>query len=89
MIRKRVVFKGAVQGVGFRYTTAHLARGYNVTGYVRNLSDGRVELVVEGLVKEIEAFVHEIRQTMIDYIREADVRDEPANGEFARFGIRY
>ena len=46
--RRRVVFSGRVQGVGFRFTCQSLARGFDVAGYVRNLADGRVELVAEG-----------------------------------------
>ena len=46
---KRVLFQGHVQGVGFRYATHGLAQRFAVAGYVRNLADGRVELVAEGL----------------------------------------
>ncbi len=89
MTRKHVYFRGMVQGVGFRYTTAHLAGSYDVGGYVRNLPDGRVELVAEGLVQEVEAFLEAVGQAMMEYIREADVREEAATGEFSGFGIRY
>ena len=47
-VRRRVYFSGRVQGVGFRFTCQSLARGFEVAGYVRNLPDGRVELVAEG-----------------------------------------
>ena len=47
-VRATVQYSGDVQGVGFRYTAVTIARGYNVSGYVQNLSDGRVRLVVEG-----------------------------------------
>ncbi|HIK90432.1 MAG TPA: acylphosphatase [Planctomycetes bacterium] len=45
---KQVLFTGQVQGVGFRWTTSRIAAAYPVTGFVRNLADGRVELVVIG-----------------------------------------
>jgi len=55
--RVTVLYHGRVQGVGFRATVRHLARGYEVTGWVRNLPDGRVELVAEGAKDELEAFL--------------------------------
>ena len=45
---RRIIFHGRVQGVGFRYTTHRIARGFPVTGFVRNLTDGTVELVACG-----------------------------------------
>ena len=57
--RREVLYAGHVQGVGFRYTVQRLARGYSVTGFVRNLSDGRVELVVEGESGEVDGFLEE------------------------------
>ena len=45
---KRVHCRGIVQGVGFRYTMKTVAAGFAVAGYVRNLPDGRVEVVLEG-----------------------------------------
>ena len=50
-----------MQGVGFRYQTKQLAAGYEVIGLVRNLPDGRVELVAEGTVDELKVFVQGIR----------------------------
>jgi acylphosphatase len=60
MQRVTVFYSGRVQGVGFRATVRHLARGYDVTGTVRNLADGRVELVAEGAKAELEAFLEGI-----------------------------
>ena len=54
--RLQVYFSGHVQGVGFRYTVQRLALGFDVTGWVKNLSDGRVEMLVEGERGELEAF---------------------------------
>lgn len=53
-------FTGRVQGVGFRYTVEHIARSFDVTGWVRNLMDGRVEVVAEGSEEELTKFVHTI-----------------------------
>lgn len=62
MIAKRVIFSGRVQGVGFRYTTKDLARGFEVCGWVRNLPEGTVELQVMGEEDEVEAFIKEIAE---------------------------
>lgn len=62
---KRVFYEGRVQGVGFRWTTRKIAQGYDVTGEVRNLSDGRVELRTAGDRDEVEAFLKDIRESVL------------------------
>jgi len=62
MIAKKVFFSGRVQGVGFRYGTKQVAMGFDVTGSVRNLADGRVELCVMGEMDEVNEFLREIRE---------------------------
>jgi acylphosphatase len=57
---RQVYYEGHVQGVGFRYTTKTIAMGFDVTGWVRNLPDGRVELRVAGEDDEVGAFLHEL-----------------------------
>jgi acylphosphatase len=57
MISLQVFYEGHVQGVGFRFTVRHVAKGFNVTGWVRNLADGRVELQVNGEENEVRAFL--------------------------------
>jgi len=87
-VRWHVYFSGHVQGVGFRATTCQIAVGYAVTGYVRNLSDGRVELVVEGKKPELDEFLGQIREQLAHRIS-AEMLDElAANGEFEEFGVR-
>ena len=54
MVRAHAFFSGTVQGVGFRYTASGFARELHLTGWVKNLSDGRVEMVAEGPQKAIE-----------------------------------
>jgi len=65
MKTKRVIYEGRVQGVGFRYTTKDLARGYDVLGTVRNLPDGTVELVVAGEADELADFLRELREESV------------------------
>jgi acylphosphatase len=63
MKRMTAWYSGRVQGVGFRATVRQLACGYDLTGIVRNLPDGRVELVAEGDEKELEAFLRGIAES--------------------------
>lgn len=62
MKTKRVIYEGRVQGVGFRYTAKDLARGYDVIGTVRNLSDGTVELIAAGEAGELAEFLRDLRE---------------------------
>ena len=59
--RMSIFYSGSVQGVGFRYSAKSVAAGFEVTGTVRNLADGRVELIAEGARDELEAFRDAIR----------------------------
>jgi len=89
-VRHRVYYSGRVQGVGFRDTSQRLAQRHAVTGYVRNLADGRVELVAEGDALEVDAFLEAVRQRMHDWIRDIQVVPEPPEDpDFAEFSIRY
>ena len=88
MIRQRIHFFGNVQGVGFRYTTCSMARGFAVTGFVRNRSNGSVELAVEGESDEVERFLESLRERMGNHIDREETITEPASGTFGGFGIR-
>lgn len=63
MISLQVFYEGRVQGVGFRFTVRHIAKGFDVTGWVRNLPDGRVELQVTGNEEEVRAFLDQVAQS--------------------------
>ena len=63
MERMTVYYSGRVQGVGFRATVRYLACGYDVTGSVRNLPDGRVELIAEGTRGELESFLKGVAES--------------------------
>ena len=89
MIRRTVFFSGQVQGVGFRYTACHVARRFDVAGYVKNLPDGRVEAVVEGEGDEIARFVEAVSEEMSPGLQDTKSHDSPATGEFKRFEIRF
>ena len=89
MRRFDVFYRGSVQGVGFRYTAQSFASSYAITGYVRNLADGRVHVVVEGGDEEIEDFLGQIRSRLGHYIRDEKMECSPATGEFEEFGIEF
>lgn len=81
-------YSGRVQGVGFRYTVKNVAMGYEVTGLVRNLLDGRVELIAEGAREELEAFREAIRDSgLAHFIRHEEIHWEPAEGNMRGFQI--
>ena len=63
MISLQVFFEGRVQGVGFRWSIRHIAKGFDITGWVRNLVDGRVEMQVNGEDAEVRAFLEAIGQS--------------------------
>ena len=89
MVRKHVIYSGRVQGVGFRYTTVSLARRYPVTGYVRNLPDGTVELEVQGEPEAVEALLADVAREFEGYIRDVQVCDVPLREGEGGFEIRY
>ena len=87
MQRREIHFSGHVQGVGFRFTTESIASKYQVVGFVQNLVDGRVRLVVEGERDEIERFLKELNTRMDDFIHSQTSDTRPATGQFADFSV--
>lgn len=57
MVRKHIIFRGSVQGVGFRYRAYHKARSIGLTGWVENRYDGSVEMEVQGLEAMIDELI--------------------------------
>jgi acylphosphatase len=88
-IRCRVMYAGRVQGVGFRYRTERIAAGLPVAGYVRNLPDGRVEMVAEGAREAVGRLLTTIDAEMAGYIRDRQVVEGAATGEFGGFSVRF
>lgn len=88
--RARAIFSGRVQGVGFRFTAIDVARSYNVSGFVKNLDDGNVEVVAEGEEDTLKEFIDAIRSgPLCNYIRSVDISYEPPTGRFRDFTIAY
>ena len=88
-VRRRVIYSGQVQGVFFRATSADLARGYDVVGFVRNLRDGTVELMAEGSAGQVDAYLQAVARHFARNITNAKVEDLPVGRTESRFEIRY
>lgn len=87
-IRMRSVFRGRVQGVGFRWTVCHLTEGRSITGRVRNLANGDVELIAEGTHAELVRLLEAIRSAPIGrHVFDAKTNWSEATGQFNRFEI--
>ena len=84
MQRVTVHYSGRVQGVGFRATIRQLARGFDVTGTVRNLPDGRVELIAEGEKDEVTAFLEGIATSDLSSF----IANHPETWSAAQGGLR-
>ena len=76
-VRKHIFFSGRVQGVGFRYTATYLARALNLTGWVKNLRDGRVEMEVQGRPEAIERLLAQLRNQRYIVITDIEMREIP------------
>ena len=86
--RMHIYYSGRVQGVGFRYTVKSVATGFEVSGTVRNLPDGRVELAAEGAREELEAFRKAIQDSEVGrFVRQETVGWSEAKNEFRGFEI--
>lgn len=86
--RAHVFYSGRVQGVGFRYTVKVTAAGFEATGTVKNLDDGRVELIAEGARSELEEFLQAIRESEVGrFVKNEQVNWSDALNEFRGFEI--
>lgn len=87
-VRLQVLYSGRVQGVGFRYNVKSVSRGFEIQGTVRNLADGRVELLAEGARDELAAFAQAIRESGVGALIH---KEEPhwlkSEGNFRGFEI--
>jgi acylphosphatase len=89
MEQREIHYDGRVQGVGFRYRAREIAVGYPIRGFVQNLFDGQVLLVVEGEASELDRFLAKLELEMRRNIEGRQVRVRPASGEFDGFEIRH
>ncbi len=86
--KRKVIFSGRVQGVGFRYTVSEIARRFSVTGYVKNLVNGSVELVCQGAASELDAFIETILLERARHIAHHSVEVSQATDQYDDFTVR-
>lgn len=87
--RVHVLYTGNVQGVGFRFSVERIALRLGLNGYVKNMPDGRVEVISEGVRSVLETFLSDINENMSGYISDSQVEWECGNEEFVSFEVRF
>ena len=90
LVRVHVYIDGRVQGVAYRFFAEKYANRLGLTGWVKNLPDGRVEVVAEGPLAEVDQFLDHLKEgPRLAQVGRFDVRREPATGEFPDFRIAF
>ncbi|MFA5038454.1 MAG: acylphosphatase [Candidatus Omnitrophota bacterium] len=84
-----VIFRGRVQGVGFRYTAEALARDGNIKGWVRNLGSGEVEISAEAEERDLKTYLERLEDRFSGYISDTAADWQPATDAFKTFEIRF
>ena len=86
---KRIIFVGRVQGIGFRFTALDIANRYRLTGMVRNVPDGTVEMIAQGPSDDIADCIRDIKEAFGDYIRETKTEEVPPDPQYTNFKITF
>ena len=86
---RKITFSGQVQGVGFRYTAHRIANRHDLTGYVRNMPDGTVQMLAQGTAADIQAFLTDIQDYFSGYIRNISITKAPHDPRTTDFRITY
>jgi len=89
MVQAHIIFSGTVQGVGFRFTVQRYALSSDLKGWVKNLPNGSVEILVEGSKDKIERLCQDIEEYFKEYIRNKDIQFSPAQEKFENFQIAF
>lgn len=89
MVAKHTIFVGRVQGVGFRFTVHRIANSYALSGFVRNLPDGSVEMLVQGPPDDVDDCINQIEDSFRGYIRQTKAEDTPPDPKFRDFKIAF
>ena len=89
MVAKHIIFIGSVQGVGFRFTAHRMAIRHQLTGFVRNLPDGSVEMLAQGSAEDIDNCVQDIKEYFVSYIRETRIEEPPPDTRYTDFRITF
>lgn len=88
-IAKHIIFAGQVQGVGFRFTAFDVANRYQLTGLVRNLMDGSVEMIAQGRPDDIDDCIRDIKESLSSYIRETKIEEISPDPKYKDFKITF
>lgn len=88
-IAKHIIFVGRVQGVGFRFTAFNIASRCELAGFVRNLPDGSVEMLVQGLAETIDDCLRDIQEEFGGYLSETKTEDATPDPEYEDFKITF
>ena len=86
---KYVIFTGGGQGVGFRYTAKDIAQRYRITGFVRNLPDGGVEMFLQGPAQDVDNCIADLQDSFAGYIRDTHIEPAPCNARSTDFRITF
>ena len=86
---KHIIFTGRVQGIGFRFTALDIANRYRLTGLVRNLPDGTVEMIAQGPSDDIADCIRDIQDSFAGYIRETKTEEVTFNPQYTDFKITF
>jgi acylphosphatase len=89
MVARHIIFIGRVQGVGFRFTAHRMAQRHQLTGFVRNLPNGTVEMLAQGPARDIDDCIEDIKGYFGDYIRETETQETPADPKYKDFRITF
>lgn len=86
-IAKHIFFSGRVQGVGFRFTARQVAERYELTGFVRNTDDGKVEILLQGAQEDIDNAIDDLQRTFT--VRDTQIEDVPFDSSYSDFSITF
>ncbi len=86
---KHIIFTGRVQGIGFRFTALDIANRYRLTGLVRNLPEGTVEMITQGPSDDIADCIRDIKEAFEGYIRETKTEEIPPDPQYTNFKIAF
>lgn len=88
-VRISINYTGRVQGVGFRWRVSQIAKSFSCTGYVKNLMDGSVELLVEGKKEVVYRMVESVNIQMKEFWHNKTVDERAGDAHFSKFTIKY
>ena len=88
-IAKHIIFQGRVQGVGFRFTALNIANRYELTGQVRNMPNGTVEMIAQGNKDDIKNCIRDIKESFASHLRETKITEMNINPQYKDFKITF